>query len=305
MEYSDGGSPALAALERLGLTTLEAQAYAFLVRESPASGYRVAQALGKPFGSVYKAVEGLESKGAALLSEESGNRVARAVPIDELVARSTREFERSCKAASASLKAAKGREPDEHLYRLNSREQFFERARAMIAGAEDFVLGSITPQPAAELAPAFGDAAARVRVGLKVFGPLEVRGADIIPDHRGLSAIETGPGEWMMLTVDGREVLMGVFDAETGELNTGQWSENPLLTWSLFTGLGAQLVLAAVRTSDLAEAPRLVEIVERLGAFRTPKSVGKRMLVEKFRRPSRGRRGASAGGGSSGGTKKG
>lgn len=280
---------ALAALERLGLTALEAQAYAFLTRESPASGYRVAQALGKPFGSVYKAVEGLEDKGAALLSEESGNRVARAVPIDELVARSAREFERSCKTAAASLRPVRAAQPDEHLYRITSREQFLERARAMIAGAEDFLLGSLTPMVADALRDPLQLAAARVRVGLKTFAPLEIEGADIISDHRGQSALDTGPGEWIMLTADGREVLMGLFNPDTGALDTGQWSENPLLAWSMFTGLGAQLVLAAVRTSDLAAHPRLVQIVERLSAFRTPRSVGKRTLMQKFRQPSRGR----------------
>jgi sugar-specific transcriptional regulator TrmB len=279
----------LAALERLGLTSLEAQAYAFLTRESPASGYRVAQALGKPFGSVYKAVEGLEDKGAALLSEESGNRVARAVPIGELVARSTRDFEKSCRAAAATLKPVHSVDPDEHLYRITSRDQFIERARAMITGAQDFVLGSLTPMVAAALQEPLTLAATRIRVGLKTFGPLDIPGADIISDHRGAAALETGPGEWIMLTADGREVLMGLLDAETGELNMGQWSENPLLAWSMFTGLGAQLVLAAVRTSDLARQPMLIEIVERLSAFRTPRSVGKRVLMEKFRQPSRGK----------------
>lgn|GEM_PF-1126255 len=280
---------ALAALERLGLTSLEAQAYAFLTRESPASGYRVAQALGKPFGSVYKAVEGLEDKGAALLSEESGNRVARAVPIDELVARSARDFEKSCRAAAATLKPTPSAEPDEHLYRITNRDQFLERARAMINGAQDFVLGSLTPMVAAALEGPLTLAAKRIRVGLKTFGPLEIHGADIITDPRGQSALDTGPGEWIMLTADGREVLMGLFDAETGELNTGQWTENPLLCWSMFTGLGAQLVLAAVRTSDLAKQPRLAEIVERLSAFRSPRSGAKRVLMDKFRQPSRGK----------------
>jgi sugar-specific transcriptional regulator TrmB len=282
---------AITALERLGLTSLEAQAYEFLVRESPASGYRVAQALGKPFGSVYKAIEGLDGKGAAMLSEESGNRVARAVPIDELVARSAREFEKSCRAAAANLQPRPPAEPDEHLYRIANRAQFFERARAMLAGAQDFILGSVTPMVASELLDPWRFAAARgVRVGLKTFGPLDVPGADITPDHRGPAALGTGPGEWIMLTVDGREVLMGLFDPDTGELNMGQWSENPLLAWSLFTGLGASLVLAAVRTSDLAGDPKLKAIIERLSAYRTPGSGGKRVLLEKFRQPSRGRR---------------
>ena len=61
---------AVESLQELGFTETEALAYAGLVPISPATGYRVAQAIGKPAANTYKALESLEAKGAVLV--ESG-----------------------------------------------------------------------------------------------------------------------------------------------------------------------------------------------------------------------------------------
>src|SRR5262245_37662340 len=78
-------------LVELGFTALEAEAYVCLLRESPATGYRVAQLLGRPAAGIYKTLESLAGKGAALIHEDA-SRLYRAVPVDELLARLERRF---------------------------------------------------------------------------------------------------------------------------------------------------------------------------------------------------------------------
>ncbi|MDO8629132.1 MAG: helix-turn-helix domain-containing protein, partial [Phycisphaerales bacterium] len=63
----------------LGFTPLEGEVYAILVAESPATGYRVAQAIGKPVANTYKAIESLERKGAIVV-DDGESRLCRAVP---------------------------------------------------------------------------------------------------------------------------------------------------------------------------------------------------------------------------------
>src|SRR5688572_20917974 len=89
-------------LVSLGFTPLEAEVYTFLLKESPATGYRVAQALGRPVSGVYKTLESLAAKGA-LLADEGGSKLCRAVPYDELLSQMERSFQRRKAAAAAAL----------------------------------------------------------------------------------------------------------------------------------------------------------------------------------------------------------
>ena len=72
------------ALTDLGFKPVEAEVYLFLLAESPASGYRVSQALGRPAAQVYKAVEALQQKGA-VIAEEGKTQQCRAVLAVELL----------------------------------------------------------------------------------------------------------------------------------------------------------------------------------------------------------------------------
>ena len=84
-------SKSIQTLIDLGFTNLEAEIYTFLLQESPATGYRIAQAIGKPAANTYKTVQSLEKKGA-LLVDDSEKRLCRAVPADELLNRLERQF---------------------------------------------------------------------------------------------------------------------------------------------------------------------------------------------------------------------
>jgi sugar-specific transcriptional regulator TrmB len=77
---------ALQSLVSLGFTPLEAEVYVCLVQDSPATGYRVAQAVGRPVAGIYKTIESLANKGAVVL-DDGESRLCRAVPPAELLAR--------------------------------------------------------------------------------------------------------------------------------------------------------------------------------------------------------------------------
>ena len=79
------------ALQTLGFSALEASIYSFLLTESTATGYRIAQALGKPVANTYKGIQALQAKGAVLV-EDGSTRLCRAVPPDELMGQMERAF---------------------------------------------------------------------------------------------------------------------------------------------------------------------------------------------------------------------
>ena len=280
------------ALQRLGLTPLEGDIYRFLVQESPATGYRIAQALGKPVGNIYKAVESLETKGAILVSEDDGNRVARAVSISEFVNRVRAEISHACNVAGRELTAAEEAAPDERLYRLTDRRQVFERARRMIESADSFVVANVTPALAGELQEDFQVAAARgVRIGIKTFAPIALAGCEVTVDPRGQKAVDAGPGQWLALTPDGRELLDALFDASGQALHTATWTANPMLVWMGFTGMASDLALAQVK-NDLNAGLDAAEVQRRLrerAAYQSPARSGRTTLIQRYRQPSRPR----------------
>jgi biotin operon repressor len=292
------------SLERLGLTPLEAAVYEFLTREPASTGYRIAQALGKSVGMIYKAVEALEEKGAAMAADDGDSRVLRAVPVADFLGRVRRGFDEACAAAERAVTDAPDQVPDDRLYRLASREQAIQRAIAMLGDATRFAIVNATPDPAGELLGAMREATERgVRVAHKAFAPTAgaelalgsagegsagVRGIDVRLDPRGAGAVRTAPGEWLLATVDGRDLLAALFEHETGRLHAGYWTQNPLLAWAMFSGLSSDVAMADVRGA-LAAGATAEEIRTRLKAleaYNAPDSAGKLTLLDVYRRPS-------------------
>src|SRR5262244_1295461 len=91
MKEADAAATAIDALTRLGFTALEAEVYTWLLGEPGATGYRIAQGIGKPVANTYKALESLQKKGAILV-EEDESRLCRAVPPEELLTQLERGF---------------------------------------------------------------------------------------------------------------------------------------------------------------------------------------------------------------------
>ncbi|MFN0012491.1 MAG: helix-turn-helix domain-containing protein [Phycisphaerales bacterium] len=289
-DTSDVSRAAAAGAMQLGLTALEARAYAFLVSSGPCSGYRVAQALGKSIGSVYKTIEGLERAGAAATSDDAGVRIVRATPVVELAAARRAALERAVAALGAAAPGVSGDEaPDHRVYELHTRDQVLAKARALLAAATDFVLVVATPLLAAELAADMQRAAARaVHVGVKLFEPLVIEGVHTFIDARGTSAVESGPGQWLVVAADGREHVQAVLSEDGEQLSLGFTTREALMNWTLYTGMGANLLLAGVRQWVAAGATG-AEIEARLSGyafFRTPRSDGKRELLARFRTPA-------------------
>ena len=147
-------------LVAMGLTSLEAEVYGHLLLESPATGYRVAQAIGKPAANTYKALESLARKGAVLV-DDGANRLCRAVPSDEWLSQLERQFQANKKQAAEALAGLSTTAYDDRIYQLTSRTQVLERCRAMLERCKHVAVMDIFPGLVADLRDAMESAAAR------------------------------------------------------------------------------------------------------------------------------------------------
>jgi len=227
------------ALVSFGFTALESEIYVFLLGESPATGYRVAQGINKPAANTYKAIQTLQSKGAILV-EEGPSRLCRAVPLEELMTRLQKDFENRRQSTVKALKDAGRPSEDERLYHLKSKDQILSRAREMLAEAQTVALLKLPLFGIHTIEGAIEKAADR-GISIAILSPENVfiEGAEvsIAPDPMGGA---------ICVVVDGKQTLAGKItqDAESEAI----WTHFPPLAETHHQGLSAELALANAAT---------------------------------------------------------
>jgi sugar-specific transcriptional regulator TrmB len=233
-------------LSLLGFNALEERAYAALLQVPGQTGYKLAQILKKPVANIYKALESLLERGAVLV-EDGDPAVYRATPIAELFDRLEVDLRKQRKAAVRQL-GARTPPPDERVYRLGSREQTIQRARAMIASAKKVLLLDVFPNLISELAAEISAAAERgVKIAGQIYAPAQFSGAMLTLRTERDQVLQRWAGDWMNLVVDGEELLISVLERAGRGLCQGLWTRSPYLVWSYHSALYAEILLSCLR----------------------------------------------------------
>lgn len=228
-------------LTGVGFTALEAAVYRSLVEQSPATGYRVAQLIGKPIANTYKALESLAAKGAVLI-EEGDHRRCRAVPPTELLRRLERAFHDRCAAAESELLSLTHATEDDRVYPLRSRSQVFERARSMIEDARGLVLVDAFPEPLGELSDELESAADRgVRVACLTYERVTLKGVRVVNAGRA-AWHDQWPGEQLVVVVDAQQHLVSAVERGGPGVVQALWSPSLILSMTQHDGLLSQLI---------------------------------------------------------------
>jgi sugar-specific transcriptional regulator TrmB len=242
MRTSASDSP----LSLLGFNALEQQTYAALFQFPGRTGYKLAQVLKKPVANIYKVLESLLAKGAVLV-EDGDPAVYRATPVAELFDQLETELRKQRKTAMRQL-GARTTPPDERVYRLGSREQTIQRARAMIAGSKKVLLLDVFPNMVSELAIEISAAASRgVKIAGQIYAPAKFSGALLTLRIERDQVLQRWVGDWMNLVADGQELLISVLERSGNGLHQGIWTKSPYLVWSYHSALYAEILLSLLR----------------------------------------------------------
>lgn len=278
-------------LAALGFTELEASVYVYLVENSPATAYRVAQGIGKPVANTYKAVESLQQKGAVLV-DETKTRLCRAVPPDDLLGRLEKTFEARREAAARSLarlQPAGG--DDDGIFTLTSPEQVYERCGQMLERARDVVLLDAFPAAVEMLRPGLEAAAARgIPVAVQAYAPAELAGVDVIIPLGAEKVQERWTGQWVCLMVDGAEYLFAYLDENGKTVHQAIWSESAFLSWVHHSNLGGFLRSQVLERllQDGASVEEMKAALVKTYRWTAMEARGYQALLARFGRPARG-----------------
>jgi len=233
-------------LIELGFTNLEAQLYCELLKSAPATGYKLAQAVGKAAANVYQALGVLEQKNAVLI-DDGATKSYRPVAPDELLDALESGFVKRRKAAKAALERLHAPEPSDKIFQLRNVTQAMARARRMIADARAVVLFDLFPAPLAALRADLAAAAASgVQVGGVVYEPKPPREFLCLPSQGQQRTPDNWPGSQLTLVVDARQFLVALFSHDGSELLHAFWSDSAYLSCIQHSGLGCELRLSAL-----------------------------------------------------------
>ena len=249
------------ALMRFGFTQVESQIYYELLRNSPATAYRLAQKIGKAPANIYPPLKALTQKGA-VFAQESKSETTSYIPVPpaQLLAGLKRTFVQSQEETLALLENVREPALDTIVSQLRSVPLVLDRARAMLMAASEIVVFDCMPRIYDLLRTEIDDARAR---GVEVVG-LVYRAEDARPGAPFASEVAQGieerwPGHGLILVTDATEQLIALLTRDMNEVFNAAYSDSPFLSCILHNTLVADIRLTAL-CGDLSNPDAALEI---------------------------------------------
>jgi hypothetical protein len=272
-------------LTGLGLTMLEAEIYVYLLQHSPASGYKIAKAIGRSFPSTYKAVVSLQAKGAVLV-DDGRSRLSRAVPVGELMDQLETRFHQQRSAAVTALDRLPKSPADTRIYQLTSIDQVYERGRRLLAECEERALLELFPEPLARLRESIEQTAARgVDLTARVYERTTLRHVRLIHSPFGEQDLRMFKTQWLALLIDGRQFLLAHLLRGGAGVMSATSSANPAVARALYDHANSDFHHYAFRPflETANSVPELRAAYERLAEVFPPAGdLGFKDLLEEF-----------------------
>lgn len=229
-------------LQETGLSQTEAAVYLTLLTESPLTGYRIAEIIGKSRSNTYQALKTLEQKGCVSLSEGSDAAHYVAIPVETYLIQQELAFKARKKAVSDGFKDLKSNKQDNMIINLKTREQLITKAREMIASAKDIILLDTVDHILQNFSE---DLLAVSNSGCKVL--IESLGSESLPGciiigKQPNSSETLWPADWLVLSIDSREFLVA-FLSKKGELINAVWVSNVFVSGWFASGMGYDFLI--------------------------------------------------------------
>ncbi len=274
----------VAKLIKLGFNRLEAEVYLTLTRESPLTGYRIAQILNKAAANTYKALESLEKKGAVVAEETPTVKQYAAIPVSDYLDQLESGLRNDRKFLEESLRDINYSLSGDKIYMLQTFDQVLEKCSKMLENAWHSVIVDAFPPMLAKISHMLEKAAGNgVNIIVNAYEPVEVKNCRVIVKSNAAKVLTLWSGDWMNIAVDGREYLITALEKD-GTLQHAIWSNSPYLSFFVFNGFRYEMLFSALSSKipkdqkneilnsafediniDIADLPGYKTMLNRLG----------------------------------------
>lgn len=226
------------ALTAFGFNQLESIVYCELLRQSPATGYRLSQRVARAPANIYQALSALLQKGAILEETDSADASSYIpVPPDQLFASLRSSFSEKSNAALTLLGTVHRPPQQETLSQLRTAAQVMARARAMLNAARHRVMFDMVPPLYDLLREEMANAEAR---GVAIAG-IAYRAEDAtstIPfkNEPPEAVFERWPGWGIIVVTDAAETLIAQVSPDMVQVLNAVYTDSSFLS-SIMHGL--------------------------------------------------------------------
>lgn len=271
-------------LIKLGFNRLEAEVYLTLLKESPLTGYRLAQILNKAAANTYKALESLEKRGAVVAEGSPNVKQYVAIPIADYMNQLESGFRNDRQFLEESLKDIKYSISGDKIYMLQTFDQVLEKCSRMLENAEYSVIVDAFPSMLKKIIPQLEKAALNgVNIIVNAYEPVNVKNCRVIVKSNAKKVLQLWSGDWMNIAVDGKEYLITACEKD-GVLQHAIWSNSPYLSFFVFNGFRYEMLFSALSSKipsdkmseilnsafedvniNIADLPGYRTMLERLG----------------------------------------
>jgi sugar-specific transcriptional regulator TrmB len=249
-------------LVRIGFSEYEAKAYVALLRESPITGYQLAKLSGVPRSMIYEVLGKLTARGAAMTLRKEGSTQYAPVPAGEFLEQMRREHEELVASLKDDLTTLGATSDLEYVWNIEGHENIMAKAEEMIDQARVRLYVSLLPATFQALRPVLEKAVGRgVRVVVYSTHDLDLPGGRVIVAPIPEEAQERVEGLWLVLVVDGEEVLIG--ELLTENQARASWTGSPLFVFVAEHHLRTDLYLPQVLALLGEEAQDLIREEDR------------------------------------------
>jgi sugar-specific transcriptional regulator TrmB len=249
-------------LVRIGFSEYEAKSYVALLRESPITGYQIAKLSGVPRSMVYEVLGKLVARGAVMTLRKEGSTQYAPVEANEFLDQLHREHEGLIASIKDNLTTLESTTDLEYVWNIDGHDNIMAKAQDMIGQAQDRIYLSLLPATFPALEPALLDAIERdVRVVVYSTDDLELPGGRVIATPVPEQAHERVEGLWLVLVVDGKEVLIG--ELLTQNQARASWTGSPLFVFVAEHHLRTDLYLPRVLAMLGDDALELIQEEDR------------------------------------------
>lgn len=225
-------------VSELGFNALESEVYVALLKHGPQTAYKIGKLLNRPTANVYKAVDVLAESGAIEV-EESDVKVCRAIPVKTLAKQLQQRYKQKIDRAVERLGNLRPETNEEGIYRLHTVEAVLERVDEMLKRAAKVVVVDSFPLPLERVRESLARLVSR-RVDVYVEAYDDVRlpkGILVSVPAVGSQSLEYWNAQQLNISVDGKEMLVALFNADLTEVIQATYSNNTYLSSILFLGL--------------------------------------------------------------------
>jgi len=231
----------LKMLINLGFSRIESEIYIALLKESPLTGYKIAQLLSKSRSNVYQALRSLKNKGGIVELRTQKTKQYKVIPIENIYDERERQLLAEKKKVTAAFKKYKQKEETDSIYNLDKINQVFTKANEMINRAEKIIFIDVQPMQLEKIKNSL-EKAARRNVKIAILGSRDynIKCCDIFefqPYAPKGKKYENWPMNWFTIAVDAREFLIATIKKNHEDLIYSIWSNNRYISSWIYSDI--------------------------------------------------------------------